>query len=480
MRDKRLKRISCCVLATLMLLLPLSACSSKDNDQTDKTVERTEVVTETNDGVVAPTPYMDDFQGFECRFVSDAGAFESDDITGTLTGSVLSKATYGRNMALEEKYHFVITEKRGGATGDAQRNGAAGEHVFDVYALRMNQTPQVFLSGYICNLNDVKWFNLDAPYFDQSVREQATFANRLFFLTGDMLYMDDMTTYALWFNSQTWSDLHLTSIYGKDLYTLVRDNEWTFEKYKLLCEKATFEKDGEQGITSNDHIGSVYSRSDVFVHSVAMNNDVLTKDSEDILTLNNSSKVIEDLMRICELFSSSSFENIHNDREVFMSGHSLFQTWHLMTAPTFLEKGVDFGIVPHPMADDGQESYRSFVYSYGANTLTIPTTAPDKDKIANIIELISYESMTTLKPAFEEYIFGGRIVNHADDLEMLKILMSNKKVELAYMWKPGDFYERLEEQLKDRGTGLTGVFASSRVQIDAIMQDNLKKLLQAS
>ena len=73
------------------------------------------------------------------------------------------------------------------------------------------------------------------------------------------------------------------------------------------------------------------------------------------------------------------------------------------------------------------------ITTYGSNCITICSTVDgeDMDKAANIIELLSYESMQSVTPKLEEYLLAGRVVSEAADAEMLEIALDGKSYELC-------------------------------------------------
>ena len=224
-----MKRIVCLLLLLCILIPTFVSCGDESNEDKGTVVEGT---IDPN----APTPYMDDFGGFDFRVLSRNEEWvKSDDITGKMDGSTLSRATFKRNIMLQEQYNFNIVEFREDDwVSVAEKAATSGDNVYEMWSFKMNDTAPLAVKGYLYDLNGVEGLNLDAQYYDQLAREQASVANRLFFLTGDMLYRDDLSAMCFCINMNLWDNHNLSNIYGKDIYQLVNDGEWTFSAFEKI------------------------------------------------------------------------------------------------------------------------------------------------------------------------------------------------------------------------------------------------------
>lgn len=479
-----LKKILC-ILLLLCLLLPMTvACSNKGNEGESETLSGTDAgnnESEQNSNG-APVPYMDDFQGYEFRVLSGVQKErDSFDITGELMGTPVSAATYKRNAQLKEKYNFEIVEyKETDWLSKAEVAGGSGEDTYDMWCFDANDIPSFGQSGYLWNLNEVDGLNLDAEYYDQSTRELSSFANHLFFLTGDMLYFDDASTEAILFNTKLFDQYKLSDIYGKDLYQLVEDKEWTLEKMKEFSRLATHDN-GDGVWDTKDNYGYVYQNVDVLSYNIAFGNRLLEKDTDDIFYLNDSETLVNDMMDIFNFLNSGYCTPRKLNRKVdcFYTEKALFSTTWLSDLTTDLpQTGIEFGIVPLPMNEEGQEKYYSLISATLSNCITICKSVKDIDKTANIIELISYESMSTLTPAFEQWLFGGRLIHHASDVKMLEYILENKTFELCHLWSTGSLFATMQSLNAVNGEGIASAMAGCEESVKASVARKLERINQ--
>ena len=470
-------RIFSFIVAVFLLLSAMVGCNfgKKEEDTTADAGTTAGSQQESVNNGDGPTPITTDFDGYQFKVLSrGSGTYTSDDITGELTGNVLSQATYHRNVKLEATYNFEIIEKKDAKWLDTAKTlGAAGQTEYDMWAFKMGDMPSLGQEGYIYNLNEVKGINLDASYYDQTTRDSVSFANYLFFITGDMLYMDDLSLSCVFYNPAMWNELLCSDVYGKNIYDLVRDEQWTFERMKTLAASAVSDLDGDGDYDEDDRWGCGYANGDIFTLTIAFGNQVLQKDSDDLFSLNRSQKLIDDLQSIFEFFNSPSCIKDHT----FAEKTHLFQLLQLANGSrTMIAAGVDYGIVPTPVLREG-DPYYSYVSAYSSNCIAIPSTVSNIDRTANIIELISYESQSTLVPKFGEYLFA-KVSQHEDDTEMVEILKAGRAYENAYVWSAGSIYSTLIELNEVSGEGIANAFDAAEEAVKESVKRKLERLNQ--
>lgn len=475
-------RILSVFLMLCMLFSTMIACSKDDIEDASDDAEYIADDEASKDASGAPTPIMDDFGGYQFKVLTrGSGMYKSDDITGDMTGNVLSLATYQRNAALESKYNFTIVEsKEKDWNSVATKLGQAGQYQYDMWSFKMADMPSHGQEGHIYNLNEVAGINLDASYYDQTTRESVSFANYLFFITGDMLYMDDLAISCVLYHPTLWKDLKCSEVYDKDIYTLVKDGEWTLEAFKTIAALAPKDINGDGKYDDeNDRWGCGYANGDIFTLSVALGNHVVEKDANDVFYLNDGEKIISDLQNIFAFFNSPSCIK----DGTYTTGLHLFQILQLAngTGPNspIRKAGIEYGIVPPPKANATDGWYRSYVSAYTANCIAIPSTlkGADLDKAANIIELVSYESQSTTVPKLSEYLFGN-VSKHASDVEMIEILKETRTYENAYIWSTGSIYSTLIDLNLAGGEGIKSAFETSKQAVEDSVARKLQRLQQ--
>lgn len=466
-----------CVVIVIALLVPAIVSCRKNESEVDNTETSDSIETNQGEFSGVPIPYTDDFEGYQFKVLTRGGGdWQSSDITADLTGNIVDQAVYTRNANLKNKYNFEIVEiKHDNWNEHARTIGEAGEAAYDMWSFTMRQMASLGQEGYLYNLNEVDGINLSAPYYDQNTVRDASFANYLFFLTGDLLTMDDIATTCTLVNSDIWDELKLDEEVG-DIYELVTNKKWTFEKLKLCAQKATFISTGGSSMTKDDNWGGAAQTGHIANFYIAFGHDILQKNTDDTLYLNESDKLVSDLQEILGYLGGNEHYWRGDWGDLFKYGKQLFWYASIHEVPRMQDAGMDFFVVPNPLYDEGQESYHSYVTAYGSNCITICSTVKNIDLVASIIELASYESMNTVTPKFVEYVIGGRIIDNPEDAEMLQIVLDTQTYALTDLWSTGSIGNSLGTLLENKSTDVASAFAEARDSVTSSVQRKLERL----
>ncbi|MBO5293751.1 MAG: hypothetical protein J6B71_00675 [Clostridia bacterium] len=477
-------RFLCLALVMLMLVTAVASCSDEKTPPVDTGTDHQGTEQNTGDGYdpeAAPTPYLEDFGGYEFRVLTrGSGMWTSDDISGDYMGSIIAQAAYNRNEYLGERYNFSVYEYKADDWVTTARNTAlaGGDEAYDMWSFKMNDMPSLAQEGLVYDLNTVSCMNIDAAYYDQSLRYQGTFANHLFFLTGDLLYQDDLATECVAFNATMFDELNLESAYSMDMYELVDAGKWTLATYTELARMTTVDKNGDGAMDNTDYWGFCYEPADILTLNIAAGNSLLQKDADDIFVLNSTEKQINDLQKIMGFLNSGYAVAGNWEDSVFTRNVQFTEICAVMDLATFDGEGLNFGVVPMPKIDEEQKNYNSFISTYGSNCITICTTVQGEElnKVANIIDLLSYESRQSVSPQLNKYIFGAYVLQHAEDVRMLEVVFANRRYELCYLWSTGGLYSSMISVCEAKGEGLAGVFDSSKGAVEASVARKLERL----
>ncbi len=496
-KERQSLKVISLFLLFMMLLCTLLSCSKKTvEEEKDGTGNSGGTVTTANPNGdpsdpnnpgnkpgadIVPNPSSNDYGGYEFRvLVRGSGQWQGNDIVGVLDGNDVDVAVYNRNKKLESEYKFVVKETRDKDwKNTAEKLGASQEDAYDMWCFKMNDMPDLGQKGYLYDLNEVKRLQLDAAYYDQQSRQEGSFANKLFFITGDMLTVDDMATDAIFYNKEIFSNLKLSEVYGKDLYQLVEEYQWTLERMQNFCRLATKDENGDGVMDRNDTYGFCWQNADVLALNISMGNRLLLKDNNDVFYLNKEdSKQIDDLQRIVSFLNSGYSSGKDWTESLFLNENQLFELRQLNYSAEFVREGIEFGVVPYPMSNDDQKAYYDFQTTYGSNCITICKTVKDLDRTASIIELLSYESMKTVTPKLVNYMLGGRSVQDPETAKMVELVMGTKTYELCYLWSTGELYSTMSGLASTNNLGVAGAIASCEELVKQSVARKLQRIQQ--
>ena len=471
-------KICCMVLALLTLAGMFTACFGKVSSDGSNGTNDGEFNGNLMDPESAPVAYMTDFEGYEFRVLTrGAGAWTSNDIVGESLGNVVDQAVYNRNEIVSREYNFTVVETRANdwvAMAENTAMSGSSKDSFDMWSFKANDITPLAQEGFLYDLNDVSYMRLDAAYYDQALREQGSFANYVFFLTGDLIYQDDMATAIMTFNADMWDQFLLGSVYGvSSMYELVDEGKWTLEAFSEFARLTTVDN-GDGVPDERDYWGFNYENGNILSLNIAANNELLYKDENDIFVLNRSEKQMNDMEKIMKLLNSGyAYSSLGNAGSLFTKNVQFIEMNWVSALPGFVASGVNFGVIPPCKADETQKEYRSFITTYGSNCITICKNVEDANKTASIIELLSYQSRQTVTPKLSTYLFDGRIVPNENDSRMLRYIIDHRCYELCYLWSVGSLYSTMIGVNNADGQGLASALESSE---DAVRESIARKL----
>ena len=318
------------------------------------------------------------------------------------------------------------------------RNSASsgGDEMLDVlfgpnYSLVPLMSEGLFLNLY--DSTQAKFLDLESDYWNTSFVEECTYetasGGKLYMLEGELTLTMLDSSFVLFCDTANFK----AKLEGEDLYSVVRDGEWTFEK---LEEYVT-----ELGWVSTDDVRS----SDDFFGMVspafscgrdgfptAFGVTVVSKDSSGkiVPTFNSERNVniYTDFYRFVNQ-NEGVYVNGNNDgaredcRDMFTGGRTVFITELLNYAGTLRAQERDYGIFPLPMYDTAQGDY--YTLSEAVHSQISLLRGSEKIEAASaFLEEMGYQPR---KLVINEYFETVKYRNNREpeSVEMLNIILNS-------------------------------------------------------
>ncbi len=309
-------------------------------------------------------------------------------------------------------------------------------------------------SGYYQSLNDVSTLHLDQSYWDKEMLDRTSVAGNNYFATGDVHMMSFESMWCLFFNKDMMED--------KDMeypYQLVKDGEWTFEKFAQYCAQAknlngdsAYDKDAQ-----NATFGCVSFKDVISKMITGMGEQYVTKDSADLPVLNIESSGFSSVCQTIANFVTTDGDYIMGEDDIkseyyyelyFEQNRAMFLGAEIKAAQGFRETITEweFGIVPLPKNTATDEYVSTSTYQTAA--YVIPSNNEQPDKVSNIIDALGFESNTTVIQPYFGRTVEQKGLKDDDSIEMLNIIRNNRTydVGIAYNWVR-DFEVELQKLL---------------------------------
>ena len=490
-------RIFLVLLAVLMVIpMVLTACSGGGDDP-GKTEETTaeEQNGENDVDVNGNKRVASGHEGFdyggETFTIFISGDWATDDIwvdeenydkTDDVATSVVT-----RNGRLEERYGVEIKQVE--APDEAvyafiSNSINAGDNQFDAISTGCCDCVKLALEGLLYDLNELETIQTDREWWDQEMVKQCTLGGHLFWLVGEYTTTDNQATHAMVFNKKMFAQ-NAEKIGEKSPYEYVNDGTWTLDTLFRLAGAVGQDKDGNSKYDEDDIFGLTYPQTAcfAFINCCGIKQGSV-HESEPYITCDLWSEKTADVWsKVIDMTKQNWSYNWHREmkakatEDMFTNNQILFFLTYMSGIAELRSAadGFEFGILPYPKYDEAQEEYISPFHQYGTPFLCIPITNKRAEDAGAVIDLLSYESMYTLTPAYYNITLEGKLTRDNESLDMLNLIFTTKCYDFGFIsgWAKWRNEGPLQQLWNNKTENLASRFESSRRGIEQAIQKQL-------
>lgn len=439
-------------LSALLVCALLCACSDGGSTNTDtKTADSTGVPAVTTEPAEMEPAYPADdlpddldFGGATAHIFGWEGSGNAEFYVEEENGDIVNDAIYLRNRTVEERLNLTLTYTlAAGAYNDraawvkqVTQSTMAGDGANDIVAGYSMSGATLAYNRLLVDLMELDYIDFDKPWWPDSLIDEATCGGKLYFCSGDistnMIYM----LYAVYFNKTMAQNYDIDP---SSLYDMVRNGEWTLDKMIALSEGLYNDLNGNGQKDAEDQFGytthSVWS--DTFFFASGLRTTTIGEDGLPVLSEEFGGEKTQALLeKLVDVFYNQSdmfFTNDSNQlvRDQFMESRALFATTEVYFASNYLrDADLDYGILPVPKYDEGQEDYYT-VASFPYTLYGIPVDAGDPDMSAAILECLASESYRTVSPALFETALKVKYASDNDASEMYDVIRGSAVFDIG-------------------------------------------------
>ena len=455
-------RLIAALCLCLAMILPVLSCAETDlGNEADNTTASANAATtppENTDPEETSYPFLDvNYAGEEFLIFNSEQKYYMlmNVLVEEETGEAVSDAQYSAMIKVEEAYNIDLVEYYCG--WDNQYNEimnvcSTGEDLYDVAYLRSTHIGSMFTSSYLYNLYDIQSFNIDAPWWNQVLKDDATLlGNHLYYLSSDAHLMAFEGTWGIYFNKGIAENIGMPSFYDE-----VYNNTWTLERLTELAKQGA-SQNGDISWEFDGNGSSVYGLASfknlINALMVGCNEHYCLKDSDGVpyYAMMNSQTVYDVADAIAALtgataegaYISANSTGKHYTKDIFSQNRALFMGGELKAGASELKEMTNaYGILPIPKYNSEQENYLSNMY-WGSLLLTIPTTCADPERTATVMDALSYYAWRDVLPVYYERLCY-RGMSDAESVAMLEIISNTRYLNWAIAY---DWIDSIEPQL---------------------------------
>lgn len=432
------------LLLTLALAITAFAGCNQDKEPSDNGNTDTKQEDDTSDlydadGYLKDTlPATLDYKFEEVKILGwNSEACNEFDIEA-LSGNQIEDAVFERDAAVEERIKVEISydiEPGHVAAKNTYMNRVqnainAGKP-YDYIASHTQSVATCAINGLLIDLGTLEnsYFDFDAPWWNQSIREKTSIGDTFFMCTGDITPSCVQMTYCLFFNADMIAARSLESP-----YKMVEENEWTLEALAGMTVNFYQDLDNDNTPELGDYLPLVGKYYDwpALLHGCGVGIVVRDEATGDFILDPNLGgekglDIMSDLATMisldnCMVFSDSTTEA--QVRQSFINETSLFLIQESSVAARFFSAvEFEYGCVPFPKYDTEQEDYicttRQPISMYG---ISKGVRSDRIEMISATMEAMASEGYRSVTPEVFDSIMKYQKASSAEMSQMLSLI----------------------------------------------------------
>ncbi len=472
-----------CALTAALLLLPLfAACGGETAAQPPAGADTAAVTETTAEETTAPyTPDLPDrdFEGVTFTFLTKGDGYtdwkECSVYAEAENGDVVNDAIYRRNRAVEEEFNVAIAETRSDTLGnEAIKSIAAGDSAYDVLMPTGLDSGTLAAGGYLIDFASVPYIDLTRAWWDQRSIADCSVANRLFYVSSELSFLNNDATWCTMFSKGLIEDYKLESPYD-----LVAENKWTWDNVYSMYKVVSADLDGDGVLGPDDLYPNLTQNENFDAMYIGDGEWLIRKDGDDLpqIALGVSERSVNVLEQVNQIMNDTQFSfNYHVGAsklgyhlwttQMFEEGRGLMWVTNLQIVIRLRYLESSFGIVPVPKYSSEQEHYSNVVWMVGS-FVTVPKTTGDAERTGILLEALAAKSLEMLRPAYYDAALTGKYLRDEESVEMLDIIIAERVYDLGLAFNWGSIYRIPIDLLKTNSADIASAMASNSSKIQA-------------
>lgn len=436
------------ILLIFMALLILSSCfvsCAKNNDEgdTSDTVEtegQEELLYDENGYLMDRLPDNLDFEGKKIDMLhwQTNGEYVTDAPTDTI-----SSALYYRVLNTQERLNnFISIEYAGGGWYDktdfitkVYSDVMSGAPHFELVSHYSFAAPIGAMYGIYQNLNNVKYIDLEMPWWYSDITEYSEIDGKIYFATGDIAPNTTKMTCCMFFNAD------LLTTYGYDVenfYAEAIAGDWTFAKMEMMLKNTYADKSGNGVVDENDFFGlSIVDNAiyDSLFYSAGMR--IIDKNANGTYSLSRdwSGVKTDTLVKDCiDLFYSQDCLQFTGAYEAFAEGRSLLiLTYFNYALGDLRDVNFKYGVLPIPKYDEDQSSYGTCLApTHSLYSVTFGCSSPEM--AGATLEALASDGYRNITPAIFEEGLKVKYAESPNDAALYDIIRDSVMFDIGRIW----------------------------------------------
>ena len=411
-----------------------------------------------------------DYAGADFGIASQAatGNSEKEIWVEELTGDAVNDAVYNRNLSINERFNCNITLTPGDVNSIVRQAVQSGDGTYKLAFPNMATAASMAQVGLLMDYNKLENLNLTESWWDQGTLAMEI-AGKVFFMNGDINYLDNDVTYIQMFDKQLITDV------GLDVpYDLVREGKWTIDQFREMCMNVTTDLDGDGSFTDADRYGYVTTSEGPCTFFYGSDLKLISYDANGVPVLDiDMDKTVSTLEKVVKIISEDNITRIPSSTEtgkiMFLEDRVLFYGEVLSYVVNLRDMETAFGVLPIPKYDEMQEEYYTYCNAI-SSTATVPKTSEDVGMITSVLEGMAIQSYIQVTPAYYDIALSRKYTRDNESAEMLDIALANRVYDIGRIYSLGGIGSIFQQLASAGSTDFASTFATKEKAANKMLE----------
>lgn len=435
-----MKKILLCFLCLCLLFCASCAGNDLPQDETDSTAAPSdgEGTKDPEAEYLAQLPVRD-YENADFRILV-TNAFDNYFDADEETTDVVEKSTLVRNTIVEDQYGVILQYKAmdGNASGSATfvtevRTSVDGNMPYDLIVAQSYYMMSLAEEGYLQDLYGAEYLNIDLDWYHHGINANATINEHMYGASGDFVISQIATVLGLLYNKGMYTALG----YEENIYDLVRDHEWTFEKLNSMVTDVYQDLNNNWYVDEGDRFGLTGVPQMARALLSGMGNYLTSRDEDDLPTIEGyySDRLLSSFDKVLNFYKQDDvtwYNANTSSLNLLVQNQALFAclSMQYMISPEVRDCEQKIGIVPMPLYQAGDD-YVSEMQRW--EMLFIPRGA-DFERACIVTDYLNYTTYSKVLPEYWDAALLLRGSDKADDAEMMSLLRSTMYFDVAHIF----------------------------------------------
>ena len=485
-------KLLCLVLSLVMVIACFAACTGGDETTLPKATGTDD--DESGRNAVKDTVPTDlNFKGEKVTFFvrNDNDMWKNEmDVEKTINDT-LYDAIYYRNATVEDRLGVEITQIGQAGTFSVSdswnttlRNAVltkSGD--YDAAAIYASTGSALAVEGLYYNLLDLPHLNLDQPWWNQTIRDELTLFDTLYYLGGDIVVTQTANGMALFFNKDLFDELYLSQ--NIDLYDTVDKGEWTIDYMGELVAGAWVDENSDGVISDGDTVGYTCSANsasdggmDAWIPAMGIRLTTIIDGYPELTFYDEHTVEAFEKVKALHLENPGTLSGGGASQTKFSIGNQLFMRAKLDSGSTLRDMQDDYGVLPLPKFDKEQEDYYT-TFDNTSSLVVVLSTCQQTEKVGATLELMAAESYKQVTPAYFEICLQGKYSDAPEDAEMYDRILKTFVFNFGFCYSTKSL-DGVGSLFRDLTKDVAQTYESNKIKYETALETLIDKLDEIS